>query len=87
MHDAPELASRDRSSKVALRIVVNFARDENDVRPNNLIDQSIFLGNSSRPITAEFVLERFWFAQAAEWISRNVFDELKNLAKDLRILG
>ena len=63
-------ASKDRSSIIVMEPTLHdqqaFAFD--------FVDESMLLGNSSRPPALEIVPERFGLADACEWIAESIAD-------------
>ena len=53
----------------------------------NLVNQSVFLGDSPRPNTTTQVAKRFRFSQTNKRVSAYGFDQLKNFQMDLTIRG
>jgi hypothetical protein len=41
----------------------------------NLVNDSVFFINAPRPAAAEFVFERFGFADAGEWFALDFFNQ------------
>jgi hypothetical protein len=66
---------------VWLSVVVPGLEKINSITRNR-IDESVFLGNSSRPASRKSELERLRLADAGEWISYNGLDQIKNAKSD-----
>jgi hypothetical protein len=56
----------------------------NPVMPDN-VNESMFLGNSSRPDARPDKFERFGFANALKRVSHDGFDQLKNTKSSLPV--
>jgi hypothetical protein len=44
----------------------------------NQVNQTMLLRDSPGPGTGQFVLERFWLADPANWISQDFFHHVQN---------
>src|SRR5260370_115488 len=49
------------------------------------IDEAVLLGDSPGPSAGEFMLERFWLADAMKWVSEGIFHELQDAESDVAI--
>jgi hypothetical protein len=67
--------------------VVVAASSDPDLAFGDLVDESMFVGDPSRPVTREVVLERFRLADAFIAVAHNVLDQLFDPFEKPPVLG
>jgi hypothetical protein len=73
------------SFDVASVLVVIAQLSDQEIATDGLINHSVFLANTARPITSESMAKGFRFAQPFERMARCIFDQLVDPAQNATI--
>jgi hypothetical protein len=71
----------------SLAAVVVAARRDANLSIGDLVDEPVFVGDSSRPVACEIMLERFGLADPGLAVALTVLDEQVDALEYLAVLG